>query len=111
MSQLKDNIRIHGLDNEIDIEYCELLDAMSVSGVKDYVYKGKTSDIPEDIAKECVEVTATGLFKNYIWSNEKVQDYGMQPISTTAKGSIQSAVTKEDGSFYDYIIIFKDKKV
>ena len=81
---------------------------IKISSDKDaFKYWQKTSDIPEEIAKECVEVTATGLFKNYIWSDEKVQDYGMQPISTTAKESIQSAVAKEDGSFYDFIIIYK----
>ena len=110
MINTKDDIWIEGFDNPLnrDNRILELLPKINDIDQNDpIIYWQKTSDIPEEIAKECVEVTATGLFKNYTWSNEKVQDYGMQPISTTAKESIQSAASKEDGSFYDFIIIYK----
>ena len=108
MVNLKDDIWIKGFDTiEAKNDELRYLCHVSENMLSELIYAGKTSDISEEIAKECVEVTATGLFKNYIWSDEKVQDYGMQPISTTAKESIQSAASKEDGSFYDFIIIYK----
>ena len=98
MTNTKDNIWIEGFDNN-QTAFAAFEELAGLPN--ETIYAGKTSDIPEEIAKECVEVTATGLFKNYIWSDEKVQDYGMQPISTTAKESIQSACNRE------YCIIFK----
>lgn len=84
------------------------------------IYAGKTLDIPEEVAKECVKEMSlsTGIFYvNYIKIEalkriEEKRDAShniliTQPMLNTAKESIQSAVAKEDGSFYDYIIIFK----
>ena len=51
MVNLKDNVWIEGFDKEIDIAYYELAEAIG-SGLKDFIYKGKTSDITEEIAKE-----------------------------------------------------------
>ena len=102
MVNLKDDIWIKGFDTiEAKNDELRYLCHVSENMLSELIYAGKTSDISEEIAKECVEVTATGLFKNYIRSDEKVQDYGMQPISTTAKESIQSACNRE------YCIIFK----
>ena len=102
MINTKDDIWIEGFDTiEAKNDELRYLCLVSENMLSELIYAGKTSDISEEVAKECVEVTATGLFKNYIWSDEKVQDYGMQPISTTAKESIQSACNQE------YCIIFK----
>ena len=102
MTNTKDDIWSEGFDIiEAKNDKLRYLCHVSENMLSELIYAGKTSDISEEIAKECVEVTATGLFKNYIWSDEKVQDYGMQPISTTAKESIQSACNQE------YCIIFK----
>ena len=94
MVNLKDNVWIEGFDMEIDIAYYELAEAIG-GGMKDFIYKGKTSDIPEDIAKECVDWHEFDLdhklYYNYDGTNWKY----------TAKESIKSACNQE------YCIIFK----
>ena len=70
---------------------------------RETLYEGKTSEIPEEIAKECVELTSTGLYKSYMWNDDKVEEHGIQPLSNTAKESIQSACNQT------YCIIYKEK--
>ena len=94
-TQLKDSIWIEGFDTMQSIDYCELLDAMSLCGIKSYIYKGKTSDIPEELAKECVHV-------GVLTDNCKDYQSGFN-IFETAKESIKSACSQE------YCIIYKTK--
>lgn len=112
MVNLKDNIWIEGFGGSEQVSYnafirmAELAEAL--------VWHGKTSDIPEEVAKECVRdiVLSTGVFYiNYrkmealklqagvrrFYHNEIV----WEPMLKTAKESIQSACNQE------YCIIFK----
>ena len=76
---------------------------------KEIVYSGKTSDIPKEIVNECVYYAGNVEEIQLFGSEQKYKNYnGEYPYyHKTAKKSIQSAVAKEDGSYYDYIIIFK----
>ena len=98
MKNLKDNIWIKGFYKEIDIAYYELAEAIG-GGMKDFIYKGKTSDIPEEIAKECVKhIGSLGEgYGGYFDHNSKDWMYHLN----TSKESIQSACNQE------YCIIFK----
>ena len=88
MKNLKDNIWIEGFCN------IEKYDEMIVS-LSAILYHGKTSDVPEEIAKECVDWhefdSDHKLYYNYDGTNWKY----------TAKESIKSACNQE------YCIIFK----
>lgn len=81
---LKDNIWIQGFDSFITLSFA------LAAGVKP-IYAGKTSEIPEELAKECVLPPVNG-YRNYknLWINVN-----------TAKESIQSACPEE------YCIIYK----
>ena len=98
MVNLKDNIWIEGFGTKRKM-VIELSKGAHID--TPIVYFGKTSDIPEEIAKKCVELTSTGLYKSYIWNDDKVEEYGIQPLSNTAKESVQSACNRE------YCIVFK----
>ncbi len=53
MTNLKDNIWIEGFDSEEELNYHSF--GFSVLENDDnIIYKGKTSEIPEEVAKECV---------------------------------------------------------
>ena len=88
MVRLKDNIWIEGFCN------IEKYDEMIVS-ISAILYHGKTSDIPEEIAKECV-----GCFKNEYYLDYSSEIKYLYEFKT-AKESIQSACNQE------YCIIFK----
>ena len=92
MVRLKDNIWIEGFCN------IEKYDEMIVS-ISAILYHGKTSDIPEEIAKECVKcIDSLGEgYGGYFDYNSKDWMYHLN----TAKESIQSACNQE------YCIIFK----
>ena len=67
------------------------------------LYQGKTSEIPEELAKECVELLAETSYGNFY---RNYQYNKPQPVSftkCTAKESIQSACNQE------YCIIYKTK--
>ena len=61
-----------------------------------YIYIGKTSEISEDLAKECVDKTRLRNFKNY-------KTFRFCGLPFTAKESIQSACSDE------FCIIYKIK--
>ena len=63
--------------------------------LSELIYAGKTSDISEEIAKECV-----GCFKNEYYLDYSSEIKYLYEFKT-AKGSIQSACNQE------YCIIFK----
>ena len=81
---LKNNIWIEGFGSFITLSFA------LAAGVKP-IYAGKTSEIPEELAKECVLPPVNG-YRNYknLWINVN-----------TAKESIQSACPEE------YCIIYK----
>lgn len=97
---LKDNIWIEGFDklSEMQIRLLTLPD----SQFKAVIYDNKTSEIPEELAKECV---------NYLQGNHSVlcgyYESGYEDFSQnefrykTAKESIQSACPEE------FCIIYK----
>lgn len=111
----KDNIYIEGFNTSIAIDFIN--QGGNTAFIKsNIIYAGKTSDIPEDIAKECV--IQYGIEKGELIDEFVVEEdilYGFKNYKEgfgaldfqTAKESIQSAVTKEDGSFYEFIIIIK----
>lgn len=96
MKNLKDNIWIEGLNSGIEVSVC--YDAL---GYENIIYHGKTTEIPEEIAKECVEIHqglsywegADDLF--YVDYNDKTNGF------SKAKNSAQSACPQE------YCIIFR----
>lgn len=96
---LRDNIWIEGFERK-SLIYDRIL---QLGGEQDILYKGKTSEIPEDLAKKCVHFyfpfdhDYTKLFKDYLLEDESINNFN------TAKESIQSACDKE------YCIIYKTK--
>lgn len=97
MINTKDDIWVEGFDDKNQINgfiiFSELLDY----GEK-IIYEGKTSDIPEEIAKECID-------KNFFGNLSVYWDY-LKGCASWEK-SIQSALTKPDGTVYEFCIIFK----
>lgn len=101
-TQLKKGIWLEGFDTMQSIDYCELLDAMSLCGIKSYIYKGKTFRIPEELAKECVEYYIERCkYKNY--NPDKLIDGIRLNGFNYATLAIQSACPQE------YCIIYKIK--
>lgn len=79
---LKDNIWICGFDSEKEVS-----DIILTVSFDTFIYSGKTSDIPEEVAKDCVY--RRGLNGKYIYA-----DYSGKICTFTAKQSIQSACDK-----------------
>lgn len=93
---LKGNIWIEGFDKLIYLNCCS---DMGIS-LDDVIFKGNTSEIPEEVAKECVEYVngVNGIgYRDYLI-------YTMVNHKETAKQSIQSACDKP------YCIIYKTKQ-
>lgn len=89
-TNLKENIWIEGFDTNQQIY--NFKDNICFAGEPvPYLWMGKTSEIPEDVAKKCVLPPVNG-YRNYanMWINVN-----------TAKESIQSACSQE------YCIIYK----
>lgn len=89
-TNLKDNIWIEGFNSFTGLSFA------LVAGVKP-IYSGKTSEISEELAKECVE-----------WSEfdkDILSYYHYSKAFKTAKESIQSACDKE------YCIIYKIQSI
>lgn len=101
-TNLKENIWIEGFEDES--RGYVLRDFRIMQGVK-IVYFGKTSEIPEELAKQYVESLGiwdelSVCFRDYSGTLEKnVEEYCM-----TAKESIQSACQSE------FCIIYKTNK-
>lgn len=91
---LKENIWIEGFNS-----YNETNRVDAINGHK-HLYIGKTSDIPNEIAEN---VAYKGELCEYYW-NEILDDYDK---TITANESIQLALAKEEGRFYEYCIIYK----
>jgi hypothetical protein len=98
MTNLKDNIWIQRCDSNDELIYktCELLDHSKI-----VIYSGKTSEIPEEIAKECVEQD------NFESDKTFYLNYFIGNWCDSFKEAIESAVTNPDGTIYPFIIIFK----
>lgn len=98
MVNLKDNIWIEGFNRHEAGHFMITKDRNFIGDIaKEIIYSGNTSDIPEEIAKECVLNWRTdGLYHNY----QSVSQYE-EILFRTAKESIQSACNQE------YCIIFK----
>lgn len=93
---LKGNIWIEGFDKLIYLNCCS---DMGIS-LDDVIFKGETSEIPEEVAKECVRMGSyTTTFYNYITNDSHKSNQ-----LSTAKQSIQSACDKP------YCIIYKTKQ-
>lgn len=91
MKNLKDNIWIEGFVKKIDLS---LRSDIYFEDTHDVIYQGKTSEIPEEIARECVKNFGITLFY-YDYRDLMYQKF------ETAKESIQSACDKP------YCIIYK----
>lgn len=99
---LKDNIWIQGFDTS---DECFTPVAQFYPDKLDNVlYEGKTSEIPEELVKKCVEKNNSLGYKNYTKEQQfkeipirnLIVDYSLPPIE-----SIQSACNKE------YCVIYK----
>ena len=96
MVNLKDNIWIEGFDMHEVGHFMVTKDRNFIMDIaKKIIYSGKTSDIPEELAKECVDCFKNEYYLDY--SSEIKYLYEFK----TAKESIQSACNQE------YCIIFK----
>ena len=115
MVNLKDDIWIKGFDTiEAKNDELRYLCHVSENMLSELIYAGKTSDISEEIAKECVKeiVLTTGIFYiNYrkiaalkLPSEMRPRHHNQvvwSPMCKTSEESIQSACNQE------YCIIFK----
>ena len=100
MINTKDDIWIEGFDTiEAKNDELRYLCNVSENMLSELIYAGKTSDISEEIAKECVKcIDSLGEgYGGYFDYNSKDWMYHLN----TAKESIQSACNQE------YCIIFK----
>lgn len=93
MVNLKENIWIQGFDQQYIFSY-QLFHEGEV------IYQGKTSEIHEKIAKECVHKFNNNAFKDYSVNFNGIRDI-IHVYKITAKKSIQSACNQE------YCIIYK----
>lgn len=97
---LKDNIWIEGFD-EIASGY--ILQDKIITICDNIIYSVKTSEIPEELAKECVKLLtpkhAISLYQNYKYKLPQLVSF----TRTTARESIKTACYKE------YCIIYKTK--
>jgi hypothetical protein len=89
---LKDNIWIEGFDSELNLKY---------NRRRRIVYSGKTSEIPEELAKECVQILAKTSLGNFYRNYQYDKPQPVAFTKCTAKESIQSACGKK------YCIIYK----
>lgn len=106
-TNLKDNIYIEGFDS---LESGYIIQDIIAKKCEEFIYAGKTSEIPEELAEEYVvyddysdEYAYKGCFRNYknFNSDGDIINYEVQVGFETAKESIQSACDKE------YCIIYK----
>ena len=74
------------------------------------VIVGRLSELTDEDCEEFVELTPTGLFKLYSWSEEKVDNLGIQPITNFAKKSFISRIKYAgiDVSEDDFIVKLYD---
>lgn len=73
-----------------------------------YVNKviGKLSELTDKDCGEFVELTNTGLYKIYDWSEKKVNELGIQPVTNFAKKSFLSLLESEGiDTSKEYLII------
>ena len=95
---LKENIWIEGFDTEVLCLHNYLSIQNKHYPIDMCIYSGKTSEIPEELAKECAEIIELTDTK-YL-----CVDYnGNSPCFLSAKQSIQSACQEE------YCIIYKEE--
>lgn len=87
---LKDNIWIEGIINDG-------ISRLLPTGV-DYIYQGKTSEIPEELAKECLNTHYDGYCGRIYYGKMYNEFLSNNPIE-----SIQSACPEK------YCIIYKTK--
>lgn len=87
---LKDNIWIEGFDSEK-----EVYDITLIVDFDTCIWAGKTSDIPEEVAKECVKKHPNIYYMDYdVPSHIRIKDWTSNWTKITAKKSIQSACDK-----------------
>lgn len=105
MVNLKDNFWIEGFDIHEVGYFMRTKDGNFIGDVaKEIVYSGNASDIPEEIAKECVDIDYSGEYWEGMWQYSGYRNFDDNiPYDhvSTAKESIQSACNQE------YCIIFK----
>lgn len=94
---LKEKIFIEGFDNPKDYFLNPSNEIIKASKI---IYSGKTSEISEELAKECV--TNYGILNDNPFHNYKVESQYFEYLFKTAKESIQSACSQE------YCIIYKE---
>lgn len=98
ITNLKNNIWIEG-SNEKDYQ---VLVGMEIED-SDYklIYEGKTNDVPENVAKKCVENLSifTPQYKAY---DKPFPNYYENPMM-----SLESAITNDKGVVSEYCVIFE----
>lgn len=106
MINTKDNIWIKGFNTENE-EADFLLRNNLYMGHPDRLYSGETSEISEELAKECVKTGLIEHVTNYNFDIITYKSYNSTYSFLTPQESIQSALQKEDGNIYPYCVIFK----
>ncbi len=101
---LKDNIWIEGFAiGEKSKLYDKILE---LGGRCSVIYDGKTSEIPEEIARECVNIEYFGEYWQGMWQYSGYRNFNINSSHDyvhTARESIQSACNNEL-----YCIIWKE---
>ncbi len=67
----------------------------------------KLSQLDKEL-EEFVELTGTGLFKMYNWTEDKVKEIGIQPLTTSSKKSFISLIKSQHPEFdseKEYLLI------
>ena len=68
---------------------------------------GLLKDLTDSDVGKFVELTNTGLYKNYIWSDLKVKETCIQPLSNSAKQSFISLLQSEGVDVSKNIIVIE----
>lgn len=95
---LKDNIWIEVFDNEGDLGYKHFCLAADKSyNLKNIIYSGKTSEIPEEIAKKCVrnEFGETKINKEPIYTYYNYSNYSSRLYTFEIKGDISPKLMED----------------
>lgn len=107
MINTKDDIWVEGFDTNSEL-YVFKDSICFVGEPVPYIYIGKTSEIPEELAKECVEGNNGEICPNTMWLDYRTNKNDFARFHCkTPKESIQSALIKPDGTIYPFCIIFK----
>lgn len=101
MVNTKENIWVEGYNSRYELKYfCETTKIR----IGAPIYYGKTSEIPEEILEKCIPFH---FDRGEFYYPHYTTPEGLVFWTNSRKQSIQSALTKPDGSVYQFCIIFR----